>query len=111
MGLLAVPGAAIGLAQAPDGADQAVELRMVGGRTGALRVLLVHEVRQRPAVGHAALRLVELTRHELHMLPFPSVFPRHCIAWGAQARTARMALASDHVPKPRRGPPQRTKPA
>ena len=69
--LLAVPGAAIGLAQAPDGTDKPVELRVRRRGVGARRVLLVHEVREGAAIRHATLRLVELARHELHLLPFP----------------------------------------
>ena len=70
VGLLTVPGAAVGLAQPPDGADEPVHLGVARRCLRARRVLLVYQVRQGTTIVKPALRLVKLARHELHLLPF-----------------------------------------
>ena len=69
MRLLAVPRAAVGLAQAPDGANEPVHLGRSRRRLPARRVLLVYQVRQGTPVIKPALRLVELARLEPHESP------------------------------------------
>ena len=66
MRLLAVPRAAVGLAQAPDGANEPVHLGRSRRRLPARRVLLVYQVRQGTPVIKPALRLPKPARLEPH---------------------------------------------
>ena len=69
MRLLAGPRAAGGLAQAPDGANEPVELRVRRRRLPARRILLVYQLRQGTPVIKPALRLPKPARLEPHESP------------------------------------------